>query len=89
MHIGTFFYDKKRNYYEYVFYGLSERYSYIADEINFLMWTASLTESMNNVFVPKEIRVVSVINSKFQIGWTFIDYLLVREFPFIMQNNFQ
>ncbi len=64
VHDGPLFYDKKGNYYEYAYHGLLERYSYIADEITFLMRTVPLMEQTKNTLVPEKIRVVSVPDFK-------------------------
>lgn len=64
VHDGPLFYDDKGNYYEYAFHGLLERYSYLGDEITFLMRTVPLTPETKNTLVPKEVRVVGVSNFK-------------------------
>lgn len=64
VHDGPIFYDEEGNYYEYSFHGLYERYSYIADEVTFLMRTIPISKSTNNTLVPKEVQVIGVPNFK-------------------------
>ena len=62
VHDGPIFYDQDGNYYEYAFHGLYERYSYLADDITFLMRTYPLEDSTKNTLLDKRINVISVPN---------------------------
>ena len=64
VHDGPIFYDENGKYYEYSYHGLLERYSYLADEITFLMRTMPLAEDTKGTPIPDQIRVVSVPNFK-------------------------
>ena len=64
VHDGPIFQGEDGRYYEYSYHGLLERYSYIADEITFLMRVYPLTANNAGTPVPEEIRVVSVPNFK-------------------------
>lgn len=64
VHDGPLFYDNNGNYYEFAYHELFERYSYMADEITFLMRTKSIEGDKKFTLVPSQIRVVSVPNFK-------------------------
>ncbi len=63
IHDGPLFYDKEGNYYEFAYHELYERYSYLADEITFLIRTKPV-EGKKNTLVPPQIKVISVPNFK-------------------------
>ncbi len=63
IHDGPLFYDKEGNYYEYAYHELYERYSYLADEITFLIRTKP-SEGKKFTLVPPQIKVISVPNFK-------------------------
>ena len=64
VHDGPLFFDKDGNYYEFAYHELLERYSYMADNITFLIRTKPITGSKKFTLVPKEIKVVNVPNFK-------------------------
>ena len=64
IHDGPLFYDQDGNYYEFAYHELYERYSYIADEITFMMRTKPIDGNRKFTPVPDEITVVSVPNFK-------------------------
>lgn len=64
VHDGPLFYDKEGKYHEFSYHGLYERYSYLADEIVFLMRTDPLPEGESYNIVPDEIEVVGFKNFK-------------------------
>lgn len=64
VHDGPLFYDKEGNYYEFAYHELLQRYSYLADEITFMMRTKPIDGTRKFTPVPKEIKVVSVPNFK-------------------------
>ena len=61
VHDGPIYYDEGK-YYEYAFHGLYERYSYLADQITFLMRTAPLIKGERYDVVPDQINVISIPN---------------------------
>lgn len=63
IHDGPLFYDKDGNYYEFAYHELYERYSYLADEITFLIRTKPV-EGKTFTPVPPQIKVISVPNFK-------------------------
>ncbi|MBO5559438.1 glycosyltransferase family 4 protein [Ruminococcus sp.] len=63
IHDGPLFYDKEGNYYEFAYHELYERYSYLADEITFLIRTKPV-EGKSFTPVPPQIKVISVPNFK-------------------------
>ena len=63
IHDGPLFYDKDGNYYEYAYHELYERYSYLADNITFMMRTKPV-EGKKFTPVPPQIKVISVPNFK-------------------------
>lgn len=64
VHDGPLFYDGDGNYYEFAYHELLQRYSYLADEITFMMRTKPISGTKTFTLVPKEIKVVSVPNFK-------------------------
>lgn len=64
IHDGPLFYDMEGNYYEFAYHELYERYSYLADEITFLMRTKPIDGTQKFTLVPHEIKVVDVPNFK-------------------------
>ena len=64
VHDGPLFFDKAGNYYEFAYHELLERYSYLADEISFMMRTKPIEGERKFTPVPKDIKVVSVPNFK-------------------------
>lgn len=64
VHDGPLFYDKEGNYYEFAYHELLRRYSYLADEITFMMRTKPIDGEKKFTKVPTEIKVVSVPNFK-------------------------
>ena len=64
VHDGPLFYDKNGKYHEFSYHGLYERYSYLADEIVFLMRTEQLPDGETYNIVPDEIKVVGFQNFK-------------------------
>ncbi len=60
VHDGPLFYDKDGNYYEFAYRGLYERYSYLADEITFLIRTKPVDNNRKYTKVPKQINIISV-----------------------------
>lgn len=63
IHDGPLFYDKEGRYYEFAYHELYERYSYLADEITFLIRTKPV-EGTKFTLVPPQIKVISVPNFK-------------------------
>ena len=63
IHDGPLFYDKEGNYYEFAYHELYERYSYLADEITFMIRTKPV-EGKTFTLVPPQIKVISVPNFK-------------------------
>lgn len=57
-------FEKDGSYYEYAYHNLYERYSYIADEIRFLMRTKPLGSNSSFTKVPSEIGVIGVPDTK-------------------------
>lgn len=64
VHDGPLYKDKEGNYYEYSYHGLYERYSYIADDITFLMRVAPLTENTKGTLLSRDLHVIEVPNFK-------------------------
>lgn len=64
VHDGPLFFDDNGNYYEFAYHELYERYSYMADDITFMMRTKRIEGENKFTPVPKEIKVVSVPNFK-------------------------
>lgn len=64
VHDGPLFYDTVRNYYEFAYHELLQRYSYLADEITFMMRTKPIEGTKKFTPVLKEIKVLSVPNFK-------------------------
>ena len=64
VHDGPLFYDENGNYYEFAYHELLQRYSYLADEISFLMRIKPITKKRKFTLVPKDIKVVSVPDFK-------------------------
>lgn len=64
IHDGPLFYDAEGNYYEFAYHELLQRYSYLADEITFMMRTKPIEGTQKFTLVPKEIKVTSVPNFK-------------------------
>lgn len=64
VHDGPIFYDKDGKYYEFAYHELLQRYSYIANEIVFLMRTKPIDAFRKFTPVPSEIKVVNVPNFK-------------------------
>lgn len=64
VHDGPVYYDETGNYYEYSYHGLNERYSYLADEITFLMRTNPLPLGAKYDKLPSEIDVAEIKNFK-------------------------
>ena len=63
IHDGPLF-ESDGGYYEYSYHNLYERYSYIADEITFLIRTAPVGPNSGLTPVPHEIKVTAVPNTK-------------------------
>lgn len=64
VHDGPVFYDNNGKYYEFAYHELLQRYSYIADEIVFLMRTKPIDAFRKFTPVPPEIKVIDVPNFK-------------------------
>lgn len=64
VHDGPLFFDKAGNYYEFAYHELLERYSYLADEVSFMMRTKPIEGDRKFTPVPKKVKVVSVPNFK-------------------------
>lgn len=64
VHDGPLFYDEEGKYYEFAYHELLERYSYLANDITFMMRTKPINGNRKFTPVPKEIHVVSVPNFK-------------------------
>lgn len=64
VHDGPLFYDKEGRYYEFAYHELLERYSYLADEITFMMRTKPISGDRKFTPVPEAVNVVSVPNFK-------------------------
>lgn len=64
IHDGPLFYDSEYNYYEFAYHELLERYSYLADDITFMMRTKPIDGTRKFTLVPKAIKVVDVPNFK-------------------------
>lgn len=64
VHDGPLFYDGEGRYYEFAYHELLERYSYIADDITFMMRTKPMVGDGKFTPVPETIHVVSVPNFK-------------------------
>lgn len=64
VHDGPLFYDEQENYYEFAYHELFERYTYLADNISFLIRTKKIDSWRHYTKVPEEIRVISVPNFK-------------------------
>lgn len=64
IHDGPLFYDNEGNYYEFAYHELYERYSYLADDITFMMRTKHIDGTRRYTPVPKAVRVVDVPNFK-------------------------
>lgn len=62
IHNGPVFYDKNGIYYEYSYHNLYERYSYMADEISFIMRTYPIKETKEYTKIPQEVSIISVPN---------------------------
>lgn len=66
VHDGPLFYDKDGNYYEFAYHELLERYSYLADDISFMMRTKPISGDRKFTPVPKAVKVISVQISRAQ-----------------------
>ena len=64
VHDGPIFYDKNNNYFEFAYHELFERYSYLADEITFMMRTKPIEGEKKFTLVPKAINIVDIPNFK-------------------------
>ena len=64
IHDGPLFYNDDGNYFEFAYHELYERYSFLADEIYFMMRTKKIDSDKNFTPVPEQIKVVSVPNFK-------------------------
>ncbi len=64
VHDGPLVYDDKGNYYEFAYHELYERFSYLADEIYFMLRTKKISKDRKYTLVPKQVNVVSVPNFK-------------------------
>ena len=64
VHDGPLFYDDEGNYYEYAYHDLYERYTYLADDITFMMRTKLISGDNKFTKVPSEINVINVPNFK-------------------------
>lgn len=53
VHDGPLFYDKDGNYYEFAYHELLERYSYLADDISFMMRTKPISGVESLLPFPK------------------------------------
>lgn len=64
IHDGPLFFDNEGNYYEFAYHELYERYSFLADDITFMMRTKKIEGSKQFTPVPNQIRVVNIPNFK-------------------------
>lgn len=64
VHDGPLFFDKDRKYYEFAYHELLERYTYLADDITFMMRTRPISGNRKFTLVPDAVNVVSVPNFK-------------------------
>lgn len=64
VHDGPVFRDRDGKCYEYAFHGLYERYSYLADEITFLMRVKPLTEDTKGSLLPEQVKLIEVPDFK-------------------------
>lgn len=64
VHDGPLFYDESGNYYEFAYHELYERYSYMADDISFMMRLKPIQGDRKFTLVPKAIEVIGVPNFK-------------------------
>lgn len=64
VHDGPLFYDDEGKYYEFAYHELLERYSYLANEIIFMMRTKPINGSRKFTPVPTDIKVISIPNFK-------------------------
>ena len=64
VHDGPLFYDNDGNFYEFAYHELFERYSYLADEVYFMMRTKPIDGEKKFTLVPKEVKVIKVPNFK-------------------------
>lgn len=64
IHDGPLFYDADGRYYEFAYHELYERYSYMADDITFMMRTKPISGERKFTEVPDKVNVVSVPNFK-------------------------
>lgn len=64
VHDGPVYYDDENRYYEFAYHKLLERYSYLADEIYFLIRTNKMEGNNKYTLIPEEIGIISVPNFK-------------------------
>lgn len=64
IHDGPLFFDENGNYYEFAYHELLERYSYLADDISFMMRTKEISGDRKFTPVPKAVKVIRVPNFK-------------------------
>ena len=64
VHDGPVYYDDQNKYYEFAYHKLLERYSYLADEIYFLIRTSKIEGENKYTLIPEKIGIVSVPNFK-------------------------
>lgn len=64
VHDGPVYYDDQNKYYEFAYHKLLERYSYLADEIYFLIRTSKIEGKNKYTLIPEKIGIVSVPNFK-------------------------
>lgn len=63
IHDGPIYY-KNGKYYEYSYHGLYERYSYLAEEIVFLMRVDELPVGEKYELIPEKVQIVNIPNFK-------------------------
>lgn len=64
IHDGPIFYNENGQYYEYSYHGLKERYSFLADDICFLMRTLPVSTDTKGTILDDQVHVISVPNFK-------------------------
>lgn len=64
VHDGPLFFDAEGNYYEFAYHELYERYSFLADDITFLIRTKAVDALRHYTKVPNQIKVINVPNFK-------------------------
>lgn len=64
IHDGHLFYDTESRCYEFAYHELLERYTYLADDIAFIMRTNLISGDRKFIPVPSAVHVVGVPNFK-------------------------